>query len=70
MHQKQVVHHDLHPIDVLQTLDGTGWRLADFGNAIEIFEKDGSPTQLEMLMYASCLCCCDKLLLSVIRQPI
>ena len=47
---KQVVHQDVHAGNVLRTLDGKGWRLADFGNATEMFEADGLPTRLEESM--------------------
>ena len=33
MHSQQVVHQDLHFGNVLSTLDGRGWQVADFGAA-------------------------------------
>ena len=46
VHSKQVVHQDLHAGNVLQALDGSGFRLTDFGNASWEFQADGSRTCL------------------------
>ena len=47
VHSKQVVHQDLHSGNVLQALDGSGYRIADFGNAAYMFQADGSRTCLK-----------------------
>ena len=49
-HQKLVVHQDVHAGNILQTLDGKGWRLADFGSAGEMCHENGLPEQLKRSM--------------------
>lgn len=51
-HSKQVVHQDVHAGNILQTLDGYEWRLADFGNAAWMYAADGSQTRLTSSWYA------------------
>ena len=53
MHEHGLVHQDLHPNNVLQTLDGTEWRITDFGNAAWMTQQDGTPTRLNTSMYAA-----------------
>ena len=45
IHLKQVVHQDLHAGNVLCALDGSGYRLSDFGNADRMFQADGTRTR-------------------------
>ena len=52
IHSRGLVHQDLHASNILQTLDGSEWRLADFGNAAWVKQDDGSPTRLDRSMYA------------------
>ena len=63
IHGKGLVHQDLHPGNVLETLDGSAWRLSDFGSARRTKEPDGSPTCLTIPTYAysvpRCLLSCS-----------
>ncbi len=48
LHHMNLVHHDLHAGNLLQTLDHTAYRLSDFGSAAWMFEPDGiTPTLLK-----------------------
>ncbi len=42
LHSKQLVHSDLHSKNVLQSLDGLEWLIADFGNADWMFVSGGT----------------------------
>jgi serine/threonine protein kinase len=47
VHRMKLVHHDLHPGNLLKTLDKKGYRLSDFGSAAWMFLPDGTtPTCL------------------------
>ena len=47
VHSKQVVHQDVHGGNVLQALDGSGFRLTDFGNASWMLKEDGTSITLD-----------------------
>ena len=52
IHQQGLVHQDVHANNVLNTLDGSGWVLVDFGSAQWEFQENSSKrTVLDTLWY-------------------
>ena len=50
MHEKQLVHQDVHDGHILLTPDGAKWVLAGFGSAVWVMQPGNKPTCLEQSM--------------------
>lgn len=61
-----LVHQDLHTGNVLQTLDGSQWKLIDFGQAVWTYSEDG-PVSVKRSMCVH-LSCSHLLLTDVCQQ--
>ena len=42
-HSKGIVHQDVRPHNIMDTMDGSTWKLVDFGNAL-LSVEDGKQT--------------------------